>query len=165
MLTRFISKSLQHALPFFKLKRKGTKLKWDEKCEATFQKVKEKLPPPPMLVRLEVGETLYLYLVVANKAISVALSPRNMWTPEVDLHHEYYTPRGWAHAPKSWIGGFCSNNNNKEAKTIFPIASDSGADQPTHLKNLVSTWLSWNDGCMDHWVFRAWHSFLALTSN
>lgn len=78
MLTRFISKSLQHALPFFKLKRKGTKLKWDEKCEATFQKVKEKLPPPPMLVRLEVGETLYLYLVVANKAISVALSPRNM---------------------------------------------------------------------------------------
>lgn len=53
--------------------RKGTEFKWDEKCEATFQKVKETLSSPLMLVKLEMGKTLYLYLAMENEVISVAL--------------------------------------------------------------------------------------------
>lgn len=72
-MTRFIAKSSQHTLPFFRIMRKGTEFKWDEKCEATFQKVKETLSSPLMLVKLEMGKTLYLYLAMENEVISVAL--------------------------------------------------------------------------------------------
>jgi len=47
--SRFVAKSAQHALPFFKLLRKETKFEWTEECEAALKHLKETLSAPPVL--------------------------------------------------------------------------------------------------------------------
>ena len=72
-LSRFVSKSAQHALPFFKLLRKETKFKWNDDCEATLKHLKETLSVTPVLSRPDQGEVLYLYLFVSSNAVSAVL--------------------------------------------------------------------------------------------
>jgi len=70
-LSRFVAKSAQHTLPFFKLLRKETKFEWTEECEATLKHLKETFSAPPVLLRPEQGEVLYLYLSVSSDAVKV----------------------------------------------------------------------------------------------
>jgi len=72
-LSRFIAKSAQHALPFFKLLRKETKFEWTEECEAALKHLKETLSTPPVLSRPDQGEVLYLYLSVSSDAVNAVL--------------------------------------------------------------------------------------------
>jgi len=72
-LSRFVTKSAQHALPFFKLLRKETKFEWTEECETALKHLKETLSTPPVLSRPDQGEALYLYLSVSSDAVSVVL--------------------------------------------------------------------------------------------
>jgi len=72
-LSRFVAKSAQHALLFFKLLRKETKFEWTEECEAALIHLKETLSAPPVLSRINQGEVLYLYLSVSSNAISTVL--------------------------------------------------------------------------------------------
>jgi len=72
-LSRFVAKSAQHALPFFKLLRKETKFKWTDECEAALKHLKETLSAPPVLSRTDQGEVLYLYLFVSSDAVSAVL--------------------------------------------------------------------------------------------
>jgi len=72
-LSRFVAKSAQHALPFFKLLRKETTFEWTEECEAALKYLKETLSAPPVLWRPDQGEVLYLYLSVSSNAVSVVL--------------------------------------------------------------------------------------------
>ncbi|GAU32517.1 hypothetical protein TSUD_317240 [Trifolium subterraneum] len=72
-LSRFVPKSAQHALPLFKLLRKESAFEWTEECEQALQHLKKALSEPPVLLRLEVGEVLYLYLAVASEAVSATL--------------------------------------------------------------------------------------------
>jgi hypothetical protein len=58
-LSRFVAKSAQHTLPFFKLLRKKTKFEWTDECEAALKHLKETLSSPPVLSRPDVGEVLY----------------------------------------------------------------------------------------------------------
>jgi hypothetical protein len=70
-LNRFISRSTDKCLPFFKILRKA--FMWSEECEEAFGKLKEYLANPPLLSRPTEGEILYLYLVVSPSAVSSAL--------------------------------------------------------------------------------------------
>ena len=72
-LSRFVAKSAQHALPFFKLLRKEATFEWTNECEQALLHLKKALSEPPVLSRPENGETLYLYLAVATEALSAAL--------------------------------------------------------------------------------------------
>ncbi|GAU25741.1 hypothetical protein TSUD_216720 [Trifolium subterraneum] len=72
-MARFVAKSVQHALPLFKLLRKETTFEWTEECEGALQHLKRTLSEPPVLTRPVEGEKLYLYLAVASEAISVIL--------------------------------------------------------------------------------------------
>jgi hypothetical protein len=72
-LSRFVAKSAQHALPFFKLLRKETKFDWIEECENALRHLKETLSAPPVLSRPDQGETIYLYLSVSSDAVSAVL--------------------------------------------------------------------------------------------
>ena len=72
-LSRFVAKSAQPALPFFKLLWKETKLEWTDECEAALKHLKETLSAPPVLSRTDQGEVLYLYLFVSSDAVSVVL--------------------------------------------------------------------------------------------
>jgi hypothetical protein len=71
-LSRFVAKSAQHALPFFKLLRKETKFEWTDECENALKHLKEILSTPPVLSRVDQGEVLYIYLSVSS-AVSVVL--------------------------------------------------------------------------------------------
>ena len=71
--SRFVAKPAQHALPFFKLLRKETTFEWRDECENALKHLKNALSQPPILSRLDKDETLYLYLSVSSKAVSVVL--------------------------------------------------------------------------------------------
>jgi hypothetical protein len=70
-LNRFISRSTNKCLPFFKILRKA--FMWSEECEEAFRKLKEYLTNPPLLSRPTEGEILYLYLAVSPLAVSSVL--------------------------------------------------------------------------------------------
>jgi len=72
-LSRFVAKSAQHTLHFFKLLRKETKFEWTEECEAALKHLKETLSAPPVLSRPDQGEVLYPYLSVSSDAIRAVL--------------------------------------------------------------------------------------------
>jgi hypothetical protein len=75
-LNRFISRSTDKCLPFFKILRKA--FEWNSECEEAFGKLKEYLINPPLLSRLDEGEILYLYLAVSPSAVSSALVPEDL---------------------------------------------------------------------------------------
>ncbi|KAL0416660.1 UNVERIFIED_CONTAM: Retrovirus-related Pol polyprotein from transposon gypsy [Sesamum latifolium] len=68
-LARFISRSADRNLPFFKILRKVKDFQWIAECEQALKDLKEYL----LLANPEVGKTLYLYLAVSDNAVSSAL--------------------------------------------------------------------------------------------
>jgi len=50
-LSRFIAKSAQHALPFFKLLRKETTFEWTDECETSLKHIKNLFSQPLVLSR------------------------------------------------------------------------------------------------------------------
>ncbi|XP_061342484.1 uncharacterized protein LOC133288684 [Gastrolobium bilobum] len=76
-LTRFLPKSAENALPFFKLLKKEAIDGWNPLCQAAFEKVKRCLATPPVLSKPNPGDILILYLAVGEEAISVVLIKEN----------------------------------------------------------------------------------------
>jgi hypothetical protein len=72
-LSRFISRLAERALSFFKLLRKSSPFAWTREAEQAFQELKQHLTSLPILVALEPGETLYLYIAAAAEAVSMVL--------------------------------------------------------------------------------------------
>ncbi|GKV46449.1 hypothetical protein SLEP1_g53433 [Rubroshorea leprosula] len=81
-LHRFISKSANKCLPFFKImrlaaqkneSRKQKKFEWNQECKAAFEELKSYLSSPPLLTKAIDGEILYLYLGISDEAISSVL--------------------------------------------------------------------------------------------
>ncbi|KAL0453792.1 UNVERIFIED_CONTAM: Retrovirus-related Pol polyprotein from transposon gypsy [Sesamum latifolium] len=72
-LSRFISRSADKSLLFFKLLGKAKEFKWTEECEQALQNLKHYLATPPLLANPKQGETLFLYLAVSEEAVSSVL--------------------------------------------------------------------------------------------
>ncbi|KAL0439538.1 UNVERIFIED_CONTAM: hypothetical protein Slati_2436800 [Sesamum latifolium] len=72
-LSRFISKSAEKSLSFFKTIRKAKTFEWGTPGQLAFEELKTYLSRLPLLVKPSPGETLYLYLSVAPQAVSSAL--------------------------------------------------------------------------------------------
>ena len=70
-LNRFISKTTDKCLPFFKTLKQA--FVWTDECEAAFQELKHYLSNPPLLSPSKQGEDLFLYLAVSATTVSVAL--------------------------------------------------------------------------------------------
>jgi len=70
-LNRFISRSTDKCLPFFKILRKA--FVWNDECEVAFGHLKEYLANPPLLSSPEEGEILYLYLAMSPSSVSSVL--------------------------------------------------------------------------------------------
>ncbi|CAL2254933.1 unnamed protein product [Prunus armeniaca] len=81
-LNRFLSRSTDKCIPFFKALKKGHKDKWDDECEVAFQNLKTYLTSPPLLSKPIPGEDLYIYLAVSDSAVSSALV-----LEELGVHH------------------------------------------------------------------------------
>lgn len=72
-LSRFISRSADRGLPFFKILRKAAWFQWDDQYEQTFRELKYYLVKLPTLAKPKQGEALWIYLAVSEGAISSIL--------------------------------------------------------------------------------------------
>ena len=70
-LNRFILKTTDKCLPFFKILKKA--FEWTEECQKAFQDLKAYLTATPLLSPSIPGEELYLYLAVSPHAVSSML--------------------------------------------------------------------------------------------
>ena len=62
-LNKFVSKATDKCLPFFRTLKKS--FEWMDECQMTFDNLKAYLSSLPLLSPSELGEKLYLYLVVS----------------------------------------------------------------------------------------------------
>ena len=72
-MSRFISKSAERALPFFKILKKAGPMEWTPEAEAALQNLKKYLSSTPILVVPKPQEPLLLYLAATNQVVSAAL--------------------------------------------------------------------------------------------
>ena len=72
-IARFISQMTAKCDPIFKMFRKHNSGEWDEECQVEFDKVKEYLTNPLVLVPPVQGKPLILYLTVYEKSIGCVL--------------------------------------------------------------------------------------------
>ncbi|GJZ78015.1 reverse transcriptase domain-containing protein [Tanacetum coccineum] len=75
-LNRFLSKSAERLLPFFKTLKKCTKksdFQWTTEAETAFQQMKKLIAELPMMAAPQEKEELIIYLTAAKEAISAVL--------------------------------------------------------------------------------------------
>ena len=72
-MARFISKSAERALPFFKILKKAGPMKWTPEADAALQELKAYLSSVPTLVAPKPQEPLLLYLAATNQVVSATL--------------------------------------------------------------------------------------------
>ena len=77
-LNRFISRSADKCLSFFKLLRISMRFIWDDQCEEAFTNLKAYLSFPPLLVNLEAWEKLYPYLVASKETSAAVLIKKTL---------------------------------------------------------------------------------------
>ncbi|XP_039161740.1 uncharacterized protein LOC108954357 [Eucalyptus grandis] len=73
-ITRFISQLSETAKPFFKLLKKNAQVNWDNECQEAFDKLKQYLMNPPVLVPPSPGNPLILYLIIHSRVIADLLT-------------------------------------------------------------------------------------------
>jgi hypothetical protein len=73
LLSWFISRLAEWALPFFKLMWKSGPFVWTEDAEEAFQELKRYLTSPLVMVTPEPGEPLLLYIAATSEAVSMML--------------------------------------------------------------------------------------------
>jgi dsDNA-binding SOS-regulon protein len=73
VLSQFISRLVERALPFFKLLRKSGPFVWTDGAEEAFQELKRYLTSSPVMVALEPAEPLLLYIAATTEAVSMVL--------------------------------------------------------------------------------------------
>ncbi|KAL0361927.1 UNVERIFIED_CONTAM: Retrovirus-related Pol polyprotein from transposon opus [Sesamum radiatum] len=73
-LSRFISKSAERSLPFFRTLRKARTFEWNASCQRAFEELKNYLAGLPLLVKPSLGDSLYLYLSPTPQAVSSVLT-------------------------------------------------------------------------------------------
>ncbi|XP_012834061.1 PREDICTED: uncharacterized protein LOC105954923 [Erythranthe guttata] len=67
-LNRFLSRSTEKRLPFFKILRQGKHFRWSDEFQQAFEDLKKYLSSPPLLIKPETGDILSIYLAVAPEA-------------------------------------------------------------------------------------------------
>ena len=75
-LGRFISRSAERCLPFFKTLKGGKdkdSFKWGADCDKAFEEVKAYLGQPPLLSSPVPGEELFLFLAATDLAVAAVL--------------------------------------------------------------------------------------------
>ncbi|XP_015161297.1 uncharacterized protein [Solanum tuberosum] len=72
-ISRFIAQSTVICEPIFKLLKKDAAVKWTDECQQAFDKIKENLSNPSVLVPPESGRLLLLYISVLDNAFSCIL--------------------------------------------------------------------------------------------
>ena len=73
-INRFIVRLTNICEPIFQLLRKSQPTVWDDQCQRAFERIREYLLSPPVLVPHTPGRPLLLYLSVSNVALGCMLA-------------------------------------------------------------------------------------------
>ena len=73
-ISRFIAKLTSTCEPIFKLLRKNEPHAWNDECKKAFERIKEYLLHPPILVPLKCEKPLLLYLSIIEDAVGSMLT-------------------------------------------------------------------------------------------
>ncbi|XP_042386566.1 uncharacterized protein LOC121978264 [Zingiber officinale] len=76
-LSRFISKTVDWSLPFFKILRRAAKFQWDQECDQAFEELNVYLNSLPVLAKPAAGEPLRIYLSSTEQVVGSALVRQN----------------------------------------------------------------------------------------
>ncbi|XP_064941035.1 uncharacterized protein LOC135594623 [Musa acuminata AAA Group] len=76
-LSRFLSRSGDRCLPFFKALKDPKNFRWTTECERAFEQMKQHLANLPRLASVSPGERLSLYLAASQHAVSSVLVKEN----------------------------------------------------------------------------------------
>lgn len=72
-ISRFISHLTATCEPIFKLLRKDQTIEWNEECQGAFERIKQYLQKPPVLIPPVPGRPLILYLHVLEESMGCVL--------------------------------------------------------------------------------------------
>lgn len=72
-IARFISHLISTYEPFLNLLRKDQAIRWNEGCQKAFDKIKEYLQEPPILVPPVLERPLIMYLTIINGLMGCVL--------------------------------------------------------------------------------------------
>ena len=75
-IRRFICQLTDKIAPMSHLLKKDVEFKWDDKCQESFDKIKEYLLHPPVLAPYRHGEPLWLYVSATEHAFGVMLAKK-----------------------------------------------------------------------------------------
>ena len=73
-IARFISHLTATCEPIFKLLRKDQAISWNDDCQRAFEKIKEYLQNPPIIMPQVPGRPLIMYLTVLDNSMGCVLS-------------------------------------------------------------------------------------------
>ena len=72
-IAKFISHLTATCEPIFKLLKKDQVVKWNDECQTAFERIKEYLQEPPILMPPVEGRPLILYLIVLDNSMGCVL--------------------------------------------------------------------------------------------
>jgi len=74
---RFVEGFFKLAVPIIRLLRKSNKFDWLEECATSFQELKKRLVPAPVLALLEGNEGFVIYRDASKKGLACVLMQKN----------------------------------------------------------------------------------------
>ncbi|KAL0384243.1 UNVERIFIED_CONTAM: hypothetical protein Sradi_2818600 [Sesamum radiatum] len=129
-LNRFISRSSDKGLPFFKILKKADAFSWNEQCQAAFENLKKYLTSPPLLTKPKPGETLFLYLAISEGAVSAVLV-RGEARASTHILCQQDPPGAGREIPPNREVGISPGDSCPKVEAIFPI-TPVGSNETTH---------------------------------
>ena len=72
-IARFISQLIATCEPLFKLLRNNQSVKWDDDYQVAFERIKQCLMNPPMLVPLVPGRPFIMYMTMLDESMGCVL--------------------------------------------------------------------------------------------
>ncbi|GKA79546.1 reverse transcriptase domain-containing protein [Tanacetum coccineum] len=97
-LNRFLAKSAEKSLPFFKTLKKCTKksdFHWTEEAEFAFKEMKQLIAKLPMLIAPKEKEELIIYLAAVKEAVNFIVERPEEDPPDTPIEIEEELPEPW----------------------------------------------------------------------
>jgi hypothetical protein len=129
---RFIEGFFMISKPMTSLLEKGREFKWDEKCQESFDQLKERLMSPPVLVMLDLQKGFNIYCDACGQGLGcvlmqghvIAYASRQLWKHELNYVTHDLELAAVVHALRIWrhyiMGTKCQvYTDHKSLKYIF----------------------------------------------